>query len=104
MAKRRRYKDIERLLTSILIADAVVFVMYLLFAALGITALKVVTAIIAIVGSVLCLGYLYLIGEFKKARSWWMVLGFGCIILCLVVSLVLNYPAPAIEAAVCSIG
>lgn len=98
MANRRRYKETERLLTSLLIGDAAVFALYLLFAALGIVVLKVVTAIIAIVGSVLCLAYLYICGEFKKARSRWLVLGFGCIVLCLLVSLVLNYPAPAVKA------
>ena len=95
MAKRKRYKEIENLLTSILIADAVVFVLYLLFAGLGVIALKVVTAIIAIVGSGLCLAFLYMCGEIRKRRSRWLVLGFACIIICLMVSLILKYPSPA---------
>ena len=95
MAIRRRYKDIERFLTQILIADTAVFVLYLIFAGLGLAALKVIASILMIVASVACLGLLYMTGEMKKARSRWLVLGFGCILLCLVVSLLLNYPSPA---------
>ena len=95
MAKRKRYKEIERLLTSVLIADAVVFALYLLFAGLGVIALKVITAIVAILGSGLCLAFLYMCGEIKKRRSRWLVLGFACIIICLLVSLILKYPSPA---------
>ena len=39
---------------------------------------------------------LYLTGEFKRRRSLWMVTGFAGIVLCILVSLLVNYPAPAI--------
>ena len=96
MAKRMRYKTIEKYLTYTLLADTAVFALYLLFAGMGLVALKVITTIIAIGTSGLSLGYLYMIGETKKRRSRWLVLGFVCILLCLFVSLILNYPAPAI--------
>lgn len=99
MAIRRRYKDIERLLTQILIADAVVFVLYLIFAGVGLTVLKVITTVLCIGASLACLALLYMTGEMKKARSRWLVLGFGAIVVCLLVSLILNYPAPAEIAA-----
>ena len=95
MAKRMRYKQIDQLLTRVLIADTAVFALYLIFAGFGLTFFKVVTVIIALGASGLSLAYLYKLGEFKKARSRWMVMGFGAIILCTVVSLVLNYPSPA---------
>ena len=95
MAKRNRYREMESLMTKIIIADAVVFVLYLIFAGLGWTVLKVITAIIAIFGSLLCLGWLYITGEFPRRRSLWMVTGFIVIALCVVISLLLNYPAPA---------
>ena len=85
MAKRMRYKQIDQLLTIVLLSDTAV--------------LKVVTAIIALVLSALSLAYLYMIGEFKKARSHWLVMGFAAIILCTLVSLVLNFPSPAPEVA-----
>ena len=96
MAKRMRYTTIEKYLTYTLLADTAVFALYLLFAGMGLVALKVITTIIAIATSGLSLGYMYLIGETKKRRSRWLVLGFVCILLCLFVSLILNYPAPAI--------
>ena len=100
MAIRRRYKDIERLLTQILLADTAVFVLYLIFAGIGVVAMKVITTILVIVASVACLALLYMTGEMKKARSRWLVLGFGCILICLLVSLLLNYPSPAPIAAI----
>ena len=95
MATRKRYKDIERVLTMILIGDAAVFLLYMIFAGLGIGWLKVITTIINVVASLGCLGLLYISGEMKKARSRWLVLGFGAILICLIVSLLLNYPSPA---------
>ncbi len=99
MAIRRRYKDIERFLTMVLLADTAVFVLYMIFAGLGIGWLKVITTILCVVASVACLALLYMTGEMKKARSRWLVLGFGAILLCLLVSLILNYPSPAVVAA-----
>ena len=95
MAKRMRYKTIEKYLTYTLLADTAVFALFLLFSGLGVIALKVITAILCIGASGLSLVYLYMIGETKKRRSRWMVLGFACLLLCLVVSLILRYPAPA---------
>ena len=97
MAKRMRYKTIEKYLTYTLLADAAVFALYLLFAGLGVVALKVITSILIIGASALSLVYLYMIGETKKRRSRWLVLGFACLLLCLFVSLILNYPAPVVK-------
>lgn len=95
MAKRNRYKQMEELLTKVLLADAAVFVLYLIFAGNGVTALKWLTAIVAILASGLCLAFLYMNGEMKKRRSRWMVMGFGAVLICLLVSLLVNYPSPA---------
>ena len=97
VAKRMRYKQIDQLLTRVLIADTAVFILYLIFAGFGIGIMKILAVIIALLLSGLCLVYLYMLGEFKKARSRWLVMGFGAIILCTLVSLVLNYPSPAPE-------
>lgn len=95
MAKRNRYKEIDQMMTRILIVDTAVFILYLFFAGMGLIALKATAMIIALLASTLCLAYLYMIGEFKKRRSRWLVLAFGSIILCTLVSLILNYPSPA---------
>lgn len=94
MANRRRYKDVERVLAQILMGEAAVFVLYLIFAGLGIISLKVITSIVIVVASVLCLAFLYMCGEMFKRRSRWLVFGFAALLLLLVVSLVLNYPSP----------
>ena len=94
MANRRRYRDVERVLAQILMGETAVFVLYLIFAGLGIISLKVVTSIVIVVASVLCLAFLYMCGEMFKRRSRWLVFGFAAVLLLLIVSLVLNYPSP----------
>ena len=97
MAKRMRYKTIEKYLTYALIGNTALFALFLLFSGLGAVALKVITSILIIGASGLSLVYLYMIGETKKRRSRWLVLGFACLLLCLFVSLILNYPAPVVK-------
>ncbi len=91
---RNRYREMEKNMTRIILLDALVFIAYLVCAGFGWSVLKVITAIIAIFGSVLCVGWLYLTGEFNRRRSLWMTTAFVCIVICVVVSLVLGYPAP----------
>ncbi len=95
MAKRSRYREMESLMTKIILGEALVFVLYLVCAGLGLTVLKVISAIVAILGSLLCLGWLIITGEFSRRRSLWMVTGFIAIVLCVLVSLLLGYPGPA---------
>lgn len=92
---RSRYREMESMMTKIILADLLVFVLFLVCAGLGWSVLKVITAIIAIFGSVLCVGWLYLTGEFFRRRSLWMVTAFICIVICVAVSLLVNYPCPA---------
>lgn len=92
MAKRNRYKDLDRGMTILLIAAAVDFILYLIFAGLGILWVKVLTAIFAILMPVLCLGFLYLSKELLKQRSLWLTVGFGGILVCTIVSLIANFP------------
>lgn len=98
MAKRSRsrYREMESMMTKIILVDVLVFILYMVSAGLGWSITKVVTAIIAIFGSLLCTGWLYLTGEFTRRRSLWMVTVFVSIILCVAVSLLLNYPCKAV--------
>ncbi len=95
MAKRNRYREMENLMTKIILGDVLVFILYLVCAWSGWSVLKVITAIIAIFGSLLCVGWLYLTGEFTRRRSLWMVTAFIAIVICIAVSLLLGYPGPA---------
>ena len=94
MAKRSRYKQLEEMMTRILIADVVVFALFALFAGLGVVAMKVICAIVTTIVSGMCLAFLYMTGELRKRRSLWMVVGFASVLICLLVSLICNYPSP----------
>ena len=95
MAKNNnRYKEMDALMTKVLIADAGIFVLYLLFSGLGIVFLKVVFAILGLGLSGLCLGFLYLTNELLRKRSLWMTAGAAAVIICILVSLIANYPSP----------
>ena len=95
MAKRNRYREMESKMTLVLLSAAVFFILYLICASAGLAVLKYILAVVSIIASALCLGWLYLTGEFKRRRSLWMVTGFISIIVCLLVSMLLNYPYPA---------
>ena len=93
VAKRNnRYRQLDYIMTRVLVVDAAVFILYLLSAALGIGLIKWLTAIVAIVGSALCLGFLYMTQEWLKRRSLWMTAGFAAIALCTLVSLICKVP------------
>ena len=94
VAKRNRYRELESKVTIGIAADVAVFVLYLLVAGAGIVGLKVIAAIVAILGSLLALGFLFMSGELLKKRSLWMTVAFASVLLCTIVSLVCNFPAP----------
>ena len=73
--KRNRYREMEQFMTYFLIGDGVVFLLFLLASAFGVTWLKVIR-------------------ELLRPRSRWMSIGFAAVLLCLLVSLLLRYPGP----------
>lgn len=96
MAKLNLYREMERLMTKVILGDVLVFILFLVCSRMGWSVFKVVTAIISIFGSLLCTGWLYLTGEFVRRRSLWMVTIFICIVVCVAFSLLLSFPAPPI--------
>ena len=96
VGKKNRYRELENLMTKILLGDALVFVLFLIFSRYEWTVVKVIAAIISILASLLSLAWLFITGELVRRRSFWMVTGFTGIFLCLVVSLILKYPCPPI--------
>ena len=93
-ARRNRYKEMKRYMSCALMADAVLFVLFLLFSGLGITWLKVILSIFVIILSCACLVFLFLTQELLRSRSLWMTTAAAAILLCLVLLLILNYPSP----------
>ena len=90
----QRYKQMERYMTLALIADLILLVLFFIVAGNGIIWLKVILAIITIALSGLCLAYLYFSQELLRQRSLWMTAGAAAILICLVMSLLLNFPSP----------
>lgn len=92
MAKRSRYKEMEQLMTTLLIADAIIFVLYLIVAGAGIVWLKIITALLEFLISFGSLAFLYLSQELMKQRSLWLTCGFFGLLICLIASLILAFP------------
>ena len=92
--KNNRYQELDRVMTMVIIATAVDFLLFLIFSGVGILWIKVLTAIFAIVAPLLCLGFLYLSKELLRQRSLWLTTGFGAILVCTIVSLICNFPCP----------
>ncbi len=92
--KQSKFQALELRLTVTLLADAGMFLLYLITAGAGIIWLKVITALLAILIAAAGLGLLYLTGELRRRRSLWIGTGFAAIVLCILVSLICNYPSP----------
>lgn len=92
--QNNRYKDMERYITLALIMSALLFVVFLFVSGHGIIWLKIIIAIFAILISGLCLYLLFLTKELLRERSLWMSVGAAAIIVCILFSLILNFPSP----------
>lgn len=91
---RNKFRELERGLTLVIFADLILFVLTLAAGGVGIGWLKVIVGILTIIISGLGCAFLVLINEHKRRRSWWMLSAFGSMLLCTLVSLITNYPAP----------
>ena len=89
-----KVQKIQWYLTYAVIAAAGLFALYLVFASFGITWLKIITAILAILISFACLAFLYLTNSLLRPRNLWMTTAAGAIIVCLLFSLMLSFPSP----------
>lgn len=93
MAKRNnRYRKLDFIMTRVVLGDLALFLVYLLSAACGIGWLKGFAAVVVLVGSALCAGYLFLTQELLKRRSLWMSLSFASLFLLTLVSLLCKVP------------
>ena len=92
---RNRYLQMRKYMTYSLCGDLAMFILYLIAAGTGVIWLKVLTSIVIILTSSLCLAFLYLTQEIFKKRSFWMTAAAGAILICLLYSLFLNFPCPA---------
>lgn len=91
---KRSYRQLERTLIVAVLADVGVYLLYLLFAGLGIVWLKLTLAVVGIAAGILGCAFLVLIDEHKHRRSRWVLCAFGAIAVCIVVSLITRFPGP----------
>ena len=87
-----RYKQMERMMCLVLLINFTVFLLYLLFASMAIGFLKILMGIVSILAGILILAYLFMTKELLRRRSLWMSVSALSIVLCTLVSLILNYP------------
>lgn len=92
--KKNRYAFMERVMCIILAVLLVLFVIFLIASGCGISWLKGITSILTILTSLLCLAYLYLTHELLRSRSLWISTAFAGILICVVFSLILQFPCP----------
>ncbi len=87
-----RFQELERLLSIFVLAAAVLFVGYLVSAACCLSVLKIVLAVLTIVISAFGLWVLIKARELTNPRGLWLTCSFFCIPLCVIVSLICNFP------------
>ena len=95
--KQNRYKELELYLTGAIIANALLFALYLIIAGTGIVWLKIITAFLSLALAALILYFLYINKEMTRPRSFWITVAAASLFLCTLVSLICNYPAPGIN-------
>lgn len=99
---RNRYREMESIMTKVLIGDGLAFLLYM-FAASRVGAwgvIKGIAAFLAIAISVLSLVWLFMTKEMTRRRSLWMVTACVSILACILVSLCLGYPSSPVVSVV----
>lgn len=89
---RRSFKQLEKTLTFVVLADLVLFILMMVASHAAIGWLKVVLGILVMAASALGCAFLVLIREHKHSRSWWILSAFGSLLLCALVSLITGSP------------
>lgn len=92
--RRARFKRMEFYITLALCFNIMIFIAYLIFAGIGMNALKVISAVACVGISGAVLYQLFMSHELLRRRSIWMTLAAACFIICVLLSLVLKFPSP----------
>lgn len=92
--RQARYKKFESTVILLLTGAFILFIAFLIASGLGITWLKLLCSIVAILLCCLCLILLTLTKELLSQRSLWMSVWSAAMVLCILFSLILKYPSP----------
>lgn len=88
------FRFFEQMMTILLFVAIGFFILYMVMAGIGAVAWKIIFAVLIFLLSGVCLFTLYTSQELLKTRSLWLTTAFSSLILCTLVSLLCNYPAP----------
>ena len=91
----KNYRQLEMRVTLALGCDLLFFILFLIAGGTGVIWLKVLSAIFIFLLSIVCLGYLFLTRELLRQRSLWMSILAVAIVICTLISLLVNFPCPA---------
>ena len=90
------FRDFERYITLCLALSTLLFFFFLSAAGAGNVGLKIFLALLSVLGSGYCLWLLYKKQELTRRRSFWMSVWAVCLIVCILASIILNFPSPGI--------
>lgn len=92
--ERTRYSQMERRMTCALVTALTLFIVFLFASGFGTLWLQILTGIVATLICILCFVYLFLTREWLRSRSLWMSVASIAIVLCILFSVILHFPAP----------
>lgn len=92
--ERTRYSQMERRMTYALVTALTLFIVFLFASGFGTLWLQILTGIVATLICILCFVYLFLTKEWLRSRSLWMSVASIAIVLCILFSVILHFPAP----------
>lgn len=92
--RKKPFRELERYITLGLILSTIIFIAFLVATGTGNVWLKVIYTILALGICAYCLWLLWKTRELLRRRSFWMTVWAGAIVICIIASLILNYPSP----------
>lgn len=95
MKDKNRYAIMEKYLTFAIFIATAFFLLFLFSSGYAIIWLKVICATISLLIPACSAIYLFLVKEYRKRRSRWMMAASAALIICTLFSLILNFPSPA---------
>ncbi len=90
--EKSRYQQLEQVLTVFIVLDLLFFLGYLLAALFTVLWAKVLLLVLTLLASALGIALLFSTREIKRHRSRWITYALICIPLCMVVSMICQFP------------
>ena len=93
---RKNFRSLEKDLTKIILGDLLLFLLMMVLSSMGIGWAKILIGLLILVISALGDLFLFLINEYRRPRSHWMLVSFASLFMCTLVSLITGSPAPGL--------